>query len=100
TTSAVRRSRLPCWRLESGIRERRVQLERFVVERGGVAPRFEVRDDQLPRCPWVLGPSPDNHVHWVRSLSEGEVEEGKQWLATVTEIVRAAAEDELRRGAE
>lgn len=81
--------------IESGIRERRVQLQRFVSERGGVTPKFELDDSKLPRCPWTLAPSEDEHIAWVRSLSEAQVREGQQWLASIAEQVRSSAEDEM-----
>jgi len=84
--------------IESGIAERRKQLERFVVERGGVAAKFEFAPDDLPNCPWQLGPDEGEHLDWVRGLSENEIGEGQAWLAAIAEQVRIRSEDELRPG--
>ncbi|MFV8749837.1 UDP-N-acetylglucosamine pyrophosphorylase [Nannocystaceae bacterium ST9] len=82
--------------IESGIAERRRQTERFVLERGGRAPRFEFEADALPRCPWTLTPDEGEHLDWVRGLGEVEVREGQQWLAAIAEQVRTQSEAETR----
>jgi hypothetical protein len=82
--------------IDQAIAERRKQLERFVVERGGVAPRLAIADHELPACPWSLAPSELDHVEWVRSLGPAELDEGRGWLAAIVELVRTRAEEESR----
>lgn len=80
--------------IESGIEERHRQTARFVIERAGEAPKFDL-GIELPACPWRLGPEQDEHLHWVRGLSEAEVREGQQWLAAIAEQVRVRAEADM-----
>ncbi len=80
--------------IESSIAERRRQTERFVVERGGVAPQFEFAFTELPSCPWQLTPDEGEYLDWVRGLSEAEVDEGQEWLAAIAEQVRNQAQAE------
>lgn len=82
--------------IESGIAERRRQTARFVVEREGLAPKFEFGVDQLPACPWRLAADEGEHLDWVRALSDAEVREGRQWLAAIAELVRTRSEAEMR----
>ena len=78
--------------LDLAIAERRKQLDRFVVERGGAAPRFAV--GELPACPWTLGPDAAGagHVEWVQGLDADAVTQGQNWLRAIVErVVEAAA---------
>jgi hypothetical protein len=85
--------------IESGIVERRRQTARFVIEREGVAPKFEFDVDELPACPWRLAADDREHLDWVRELSEAEVREGQQWLAAIAEVVRMRTEAEIAASA-
>ena len=75
--------------IELAIAERRKQVQRFVDERGGSMP--DLSDAiELPACPWSLGPDEGEHLDWVRSLSEEEVEAGEAWLGGIVRAVLGA----------
>ncbi|PRP90300.1 Bifunctional protein GlmU [Enhygromyxa salina] len=76
--------------IELAIAERRKQLARFVEERGGQAPSFEL--GELPRCPWALTPGGPDHVEWVQGLSDTQLEAGRAWLAEIVARVVAQAD--------
>lgn len=81
--------------IESGLDERRKQLERFTKERGAAPPRFE--HGPLPACPWTLAPDAVEHLEFVRGLDEAALHEGREWLMAIVEQVRAQAELEITR---
>jgi UDP-N-acetylglucosamine/UDP-N-acetylgalactosamine diphosphorylase len=76
--------------IEAAIAERRKQLERFVIEREGRVPNFEVAE--LPACPWSLTPGGPEHVEWVQALGAEDVAIGQAWLAEIVARVVAQAE--------
>lgn len=82
--------------IDQAIAERRKQLGRFVDERGGTQPSFAITDADLPRCPWSLEPSDVDHVEWVQSLHEADLEAGRAWLEAIAELVRTRADAETR----
>ncbi|EDM81159.1 putative UDP-N-acetylglucosamine pyrophosphorylase [Plesiocystis pacifica SIR-1] len=78
--------------LDGAIAERQKQLGRFVDERGGQRPGFELDPARLPPCPFSLGADDgEGHVEWVQALSEAEVEAGQAWLRAVVEAAARAA---------
>jgi UDP-N-acetylglucosamine/UDP-N-acetylgalactosamine diphosphorylase len=83
--------------LDAAIAERHRQLARFVIERGGVAPRFDLDAAELRPCPWSLEPSEVGHLDWVQGLSEVELDAGQRWLAGIATAVHAKAEHEIGR---
>lgn len=71
--------------LDRAIAERRKQLARFVSEREGTPPSFEV--EELPACPWTLEPDGVDHVEWVQGLDAAQVAEGQAWLQAIVDAV-------------
>lgn len=69
------------------IAERRRQLERFLTERGRPVPPLEPTTPG--RCPLPLGDPAQEHLEWVRALSEEAVAAGVAWLAAIADEIRA-----------
>lgn len=74
--------------IEVCIAERVSRLGSFLAERGSPRPAMQL-DVALP-CPILLAREPVDHLEWVRSLSEREVETGRAWLQSIVDAVLAA----------
>jgi UDP-N-acetylglucosamine/UDP-N-acetylgalactosamine diphosphorylase len=82
--------------IEGCIEERIKQLGRFLEERGAKTPSFSMQTP-LP-CPLRVTESVEDHVAWVKALTDEEVAIGVTWLETIVESVSEAAEESLRAG--
>lgn len=75
--------------LDECIEERRTRLAAFLRERGRVLPTLHL--DATRPCPIAFDPALADldHVAWVRSLSEEQVEHGVAWLSAIARDVLA-----------
>jgi UDP-N-acetylglucosamine/UDP-N-acetylgalactosamine diphosphorylase len=71
--------------LDMCIQERRKQLERFVTERGGTMAPIAAPEKQ--DCPLPFEGVHEDHVLWVQSLPEDQVEAGARWLQGIVDAV-------------
>lgn len=81
------------------VRERIEQIARFRSERRVPPLSFEL--DALPACPLALPPPGErqsataDHVDWVRSLPDDEIEHLRAWLSSIAEQVERGIEQQL-----
>ena len=82
--------------LDSCIDERVKQLDRFLAERGGKTPTFALREERP--CPIAIDGEIDDHVTWVRGLTDEQVAEGTTWLEAIVGAVTRGPLEQLRPG--
>lgn len=76
--------------LDGAIVEREKRLAAFLAERERPALRLDL-DRELPPCPLAIAPGDADHVAWVRSLGDDEVDAGRAWLQAIADAITAAA---------
>lgn len=79
-----------CAAIDLCIDDRRKQLARFLEERGAAALPLEIA--KPPAFPLALEPSDEDHVAWVKGLSDEDARAARGWLGDVAAAVRSAAE--------
>jgi UDP-N-acetylglucosamine/UDP-N-acetylgalactosamine diphosphorylase len=67
------------------IDERVDRLARFLAERGQPVPSLHL--EGFDACPLVLDGGPEDHVDWVRNLSDEDVAHGTAWLRGIIDVV-------------
>ncbi len=82
--------------IDGCIEERIKQLGRFLEERGAETPSFSLKTP-LP-CPLRVTEKVQDHVAWVKALTDEEVAIGVTWLETIVESVSEGAEASLKAG--
>jgi len=75
--------------IDGSIAERQLQLIRFLEERGGEAQQVTAAAPHP--CPLPLVSDCQDHISWVKGLSEAEVASGVAWLESIVSSVTCPA---------
>jgi hypothetical protein len=72
--------------IEENIAERICRLDQYLKARNAILPAITF---PAIECPLQIasGDAPDDHVDWVRSLSDDQVRRGSRWLQAIVDSV-------------